>query len=76
VLSPVENDLLFSANRLGQLHAKWKEYSGDNHDKGLNDIEVLHVDIVAQHVEIAGDVGRLITPSKLGSDNQEDRPAT
>ena len=47
MLPPIENHLLLSANGLGHLHAQWEEYCGDNHDKRLHDVEVLHVDIVA-----------------------------
>ena len=60
---------LFGANCLGSLHSEGKENGRDDHYERLHDIEIIHVDIVAQHIEVAGNVGRLVAPGELCSND-------
>ena len=67
---------LFGPDCLGSLHSKGKENCCNDHYERLHNIEVIHVDIVAEHIVIAGNVGGLVAPGELCSNYEQDRPAT
>ena len=61
---------------MGHGHAHGEKDGGDDDDERLHNVEVIHVHVVSKHVVITGNIGRLITPGQLRSDNQEYTPAS
>jgi hypothetical protein len=70
------SNLLLRANCHSSLHTHGKEYGGKNDYKWLDNIELVHVNVVAKHVKIAGNVCTLIPPCQLGPNNQQQTPSS
>ena len=61
---------------LTDLHTKREEESGYKHNHRLNWVELLHSHTVPKVVIVACNIGGLVTPGKLGTNNKKDAPAS
>ena len=55
-ISKNQRHLLFSSNHLRYMHTKWEEEGCNDDDKWLNNIKVIHMHIIAEHIIVAGDI--------------------